>query len=424
MLKLKRLTLLMLLFSVMAVLVKVDSYNGEVLAQTQCKKIGSGASEDEVSAIIKACEQEVSRLSGVEQSLNKEISYLDAQINLTELKIQQTNAEIAKRNEQIKKLEENIDDLGERIGKLSSTIDFQNEVLGKRSRARYESIETSPLYVIFGSDSLSGVVQKLEYLRTMSVEDKKLLDQMRETRGIYDKQKGLLGDKKEQIEALRKQVEIEKRNLETYSSQLDAKKLEKKKLLEDTQNDEATYQKLLAQAKAELEAINAILGGQGIEDSGTEVDSGRRIATIIPTGSCNSRGPHLHFSVKKDGTIQNPFKYLKKASGYSNCSGSYCGSSNGDPFNPSGSWQWPISGRIQLNQGYGSTWATKYNPYVRGLYSFHDGIDIISNNLAVYAVTDGVYYRGNYTGTGGCSLKYVRLEHKDGLQTFYLHVNY
>ena len=135
------------------------------------------------------------------------------------------------------------------------------------------------------------------------------------------------------------------------------------------------------------------------------------IATLIQGASCNSSGTHLHFTVSRDGVAQNPFNFLKGGISHENRSG-------GDPFNPSGSWEWPIDPTIEFNQGYGDTW------YVRTyrFYPTHNGIDI-SGSSTVKAVKSGTLFKGSYAGYQGCTLPYVRVHHNDdGLDTFYLHV--
>ena len=103
------------------------------------------------------------------------------------------------------------------------------------------------------------------------------------------------------------------------------------------------YQQLLATARAEFEAIQAIIAGKGEEEEVGSVSQGQRIASLIQGPSCNSSGEHLHFMASKGNNTVNPFSYLKGGVDHENCSGSSCGSSAGDPFNPSGSWDWPIS---------------------------------------------------------------------------------
>ena len=148
-----------------------------------------------------------------------------------------------------------------------------------------------------------------------------------------------------------------------------------KNLLVVTRNDEKRYQSLLAAAKSEFEAIQAIIAGQGDETEIGPVEQGARIASIIQGASCNSSGSHLHFIVRQGDIALNPFAYLSSGIGVENCSGSSCGSADGDPFNPSGSWNWPISSPVKFTQGFGSTWATR-NTWVGRIYSHHNGIDI------------------------------------------------
>ena len=181
---------------------------------------------------------------------------------------------------------------------------------------------------------------------------------------------------------------------------------------------------MLAQARAEFEAIQAIIAGKGTETEAGQVSEGQRIANIIQGSSCNSGGSHLHFIVRKqDSTADSPFTYLKSGISYQNCSGSSCGGNDGDSFNPSGSWNWPIQSNIKFNQGYGSTWAVR-NTWVGKIYNFHNGIDINSDSSSeVKAVRAGKLYQGSYNV--GCRLKYVRVDHDDSdLDTLYLHINY
>ena len=176
---------------------------------------------------------------------------------------------------------------------------------------------------------------------------------------------------------------------------------------------------MLEQARAEYTAIQGIIAGAGTETKLREVKKGDAIASVISGASCNSSGGHLHFIIQDNGAVVNPFAYLKSVD-YSNCSGSSCGSSDGDSFSPSGSWDWPLNPPIELEQGYGSTWGVR-NTWVGRIYSFHNGIDINGSSNTVSSVADGELYKGSYAV--GCALSYVKVVHKESnIVTFYLHV--
>src|SRR3989344_774452 len=248
-----RLTFLLLAFTV---ILNVDITTEDVIAATKCSSVdGKDFSSEELQDIINKCEDELDNLQEREKTLSGEIAYFDNQINLTLLRIQSSIQKINEKEDQINKLAGNIEDLGIRIDKLRTSIVYQQKVLDERIRERYKTVETSPFIIIFGSESFNSAVQKAEYLSVMEGQDRRLINQMNQTKDNFDKQKSLYEESKKREETLRQQLVTEKVNLEVYNSRLEDQKGEKKKLLADTQNNEAKYQKILDEARKELNQI-------------------------------------------------------------------------------------------------------------------------------------------------------------------------
>lgn len=341
-------------------------------------------------------------------TLKSEIIRFDTAILLTLAKINQTTT-------QITELEKEIAALTAKIGRLDLSLDQLSEILIKRVGATYKKGKTDTLAVFLSSKDFSDFVSRYKYLRVMQTHDRKLMVQMENVRTSFEEQKTLKEQKQDELETAKKKLESQK-NL------LAQQKADKERLLEITKNDERRFQDLLSRARAELVAIKGILAGQGREVKVGPVSEGQRIASLISKASCNSSGTHLHFMIAGSNETYNPLNYLGGGINFENCSGSSCGSSDGDPFNPGGSWNWPIDSTIKFNQGYGNTWAIQHT-WVGRIYNFHNGIDIVSDSLEVKSVKAGVLYQGVYEGS--CKLTYVRVDHDDSdLNTYYLHVNY
>jgi len=362
---------------------------------------------------IEEYQQKIEKLQGEQQTLSSTIEYFNNKINLTSTQISQTENEIHG-------LEKDIDTLNAKIGILDKSLTEVSQILNSRVSETYKINFVNPFYFFVSSSQLSDAISRLKYLRTIQMNDREILFRMQKSKMSFDQQKQLKEQKQKEKEALQAQ-------LREQQNSLAEQKQEKAYLLEKTKNDEAEYQRLLSVAKSEFEAIQAIVAGHGDEDEVGEVSKGEQIASIISGQSCNSSGSHLHFMVVENGENKNPFNYLKSIE-HNNCSG--CDYQNGqclckasDPFNPSGSWDWPIDGPVEFNQGYGNSWSVNNIPWLRNIYTFHNGIDIYNPSDRVKAVADGSLYRGSYNV--GCQLRYVRLEHKDSdLETYYLHVNY
>jgi peptidoglycan hydrolase CwlO-like protein len=355
-------------------------------------------------------EEKISQARSQQRTLASTIEVLNNQIYLTTARINKTTKDIEALQEQIK-------ELGTKINKLDRTLNDVGLILGDRIGETYKRSFLPSIYLVFSASDFTDFISRMKYLKTIQKHDKELMFSMEETKLNFDAQKELKRTKQEELESLENE-------LKAQGQQLGQQKYAKQNLLEITKNDEANFQNLLAQAKSEYEAIQAIIAHRGSETPVGPVKKGDRIASVIEGASCNSSGAHLHFTVvDQNNNTKNPFEFLQGGVEYENCTGpGAC--SEGDPFNPSGSWSWPVSPKIHYNQGYGSTWAVN-NTWVGQVYSFHNGIDISGSSVTVMAVTDGELSRGSYTGGGGCRLRYVRVDHDDSeLSTLYLHVNY
>lgn len=366
--------------------------NKNLSAETEVEKL------ERLSKEIETYEKEIKRLSSQASTLSNQIAQYDAQIKLTTLKIEQT--------------QEKITLLGGRIYQLETSLEALTRAFTLRVIKTYKMTRVNePFLMMITSPDLGAYFSSFHYLRKIQASDRELLFRLQNAQITYKEQK--------------KAQENLQNELKEQKLALDSQKSAKAKLLEQTRNDEKRYQQLLAAARAEFEAIQAIIAGKGEEAEVGRVGKGERIASVIQGASCNSSGEHLHFIVKSGNQTQNPFNYLKGGIDYQNCSGSSCDSPDVDPFNPSGSWDWPISPKIIFTQGYGSTWATR-NTWVGNIYKFHNGIDIKSETSPeVKAVEAGTLFRGSYTGYNGCRLRYVRVDHDNSdIETLYLHVNY
>jgi peptidoglycan hydrolase CwlO-like protein len=356
-----------------------------------------------------SCTAKINELQGRALTLKQTISVLNSKISLAQARINQTQA-------QIDSLEKDIQILSGVIDTVNISMDQLAQIYIARVQESYKRSRSDRLNMIFSANDLADFMEKLKYLNTLKAKDQLILTELERSRLDYGEKKDAKLDKQKEVEQLKSQLVSQKKAL-------DIQQLEKQKLLRETQNNEKKFQELLSKARSELEAIESIIAGKGQETEVGDISAGQIIAKVIPGPSCNSSGSHLHFIVAKDKDIYSPFGYLKSIE-HENCSGSSCGSDDGDSFNPTGSWEWPLSARIKMMQGFGVTWAIK-NTWVRSIYNFHNGIDILGGSLDIRAVQNGKLYRGSYSGKSGCALKYVRVHHSDGgLDTYYLHVNY
>lgn len=355
------------------------------------------SNKDDCANQIKEYEAKIGQLQEQKNTLSSQINLMNAKISLTTSKIKTTEYTIEKTGSEI-------ESLGEKIVGLNSSLDYLTRVLLEKIVESYKNKGVTTLDILLDSQNAGVLGNKIKYLDVAQNSDRRLAFRLQQTKENFEEQKNLREEKKTQLEELTKTLSRQKIDL-------DNQKVAKQQLLTITKNDEKTYQSLLAKAQSEYAAIQGIVAGSGTEVKLRDVSKGEGIATVIQGASCNSSGSHLHFIVQENGATINPFSKLKQIDAVNE--------SNGDPFNPSGSWDWPLPATIHLHQGYGDTWFVRTYRW----YGAHNGIDITGGSNTVSAVESGTLFRGSFSGKGGCALPYVRVNHAgSNISTLYLHV--
>lgn len=212
---------------------------------------------------ISNCNSKLSQISGQKQTLASAISYLNTQIKLTQAKIGSTKA-------QLDKLNVEIGDLAGKIVSIDYSLDDLTKLFISRVRETYMRRNTYDAEVIAQSTGLSDILRGIEYTKKIRDHDRSILISLEKSRLDIAAQKDIKEMKQAEIESLKKKLDSEKSALDNQISS-------KNKLLADTKNDEARYQKLRSDAQAQLAAFNTFVTGQGgatILSGTTKTDSG------------------------------------------------------------------------------------------------------------------------------------------------------
>lgn len=374
-----------------------------VISQTSSPSPTPDSSQDAAKRLQEIAQEqlriqkELARLSTEKRSLQSTIGILDGQVRLTNLKINETKTRLDEAVRQLTQLQAEITLLTKELDRLSLALDRVEDVLITRIRATYKKGNISAVELLVSSSGFSQFLNRFKYLQIIQENDRLVLRQMQLAKANFTNQKETLQVKESEVAKLKSRIEEQKRSLEAQNAQLKDQRATKQKLLDVTRNDEARYQRLLADIRSEQRAISSALGRfiRGGLPAGTPVKRGDVIGVQGSTGF--STGDHVHFEVRtkcgSDFCHTNPFNYLN-----------------------SGQFSYPLDS-YEISQGYGNTDFAQACRCYSG--NFHTGVDMYGPiGSAVKAAADGtVSYTVDAAGGRGAIV-----QHGDNLISLYWHI--
>jgi len=210
----------------------------------------SGRSREELQEIKNKCEEKLSQLAKQRNTLASEISYIDTQIYLTNLKVAETE-------NKIEKTEKEIGILNERIEGLDESLNTLSKLLLKKIVADYKNKRISLLSIFLEADRIDDLVNRIKYIKTTRENNQKLIIQVQNAKINFEEQKKLREEKKVELDNLKALLAKQKTELLNQQNA-------KRKLLADTQNSEALYQRILNQARRQLAAFKSFVQQSGV----------------------------------------------------------------------------------------------------------------------------------------------------------------
>ena len=278
------------------------------------------------------------------------VQQLDGQLADIQEKIEQYNTMITEKEEEIE----------ETTQELEAAVIQQEEqyaAMKKRIQFMYERSDSFYMETLFGADSISGIVNRADYIEALSRYDREKLDEYVETRKYVELCKEELEAEKQVLDEAKEAVRQEEASVNSLIGEKEAQIVS---VSGDIANKEAAikeYEEMIAQENAEIAALE-----KAVAEERARLEAENAQARIY----------------------------------------------NGGMF------AWPCPGYKRISDEYGN----RIHP-ILGTQQFHNGLDMAaSSGTPILAAYDGDVVAADYSGSMG---NYIMIDHGSGLYTIYMH---
>jgi murein DD-endopeptidase MepM/ murein hydrolase activator NlpD len=355
-----------------------ESTYEELLSQAQKRKKDAEAAKEKTQEKINEINNKKDNLLAYIQSLDQQVSDMQVQIQELESEIIQLNVELVQTKKDLVKAKK---DEAE-----------QYTAMKRRIKYMYENGDTDIFDIFLNSDSLSDILNQMEYARKISEYDDRLLDSY------------VAAKKKVEDEEAYEEAQIEEQT--AVKAQLEYDEEQTEKLLDDKNSQLEKYMAALDVNEDMLEEYGEDALAADADIGKIKKDEADRIAKEEAAAAAAAAAKAAEKSSSgssDDGTVGSDSGNLHAAEGLTQ-------TDNTDPS----TMIWPLPGDSEICTHFGYRIAP-----IAGASTYHQGIDIgAAAGEQIVAVLAGTVTASEYSVSRG---NYVEIDHQNGYVTRYMH---
>lgn len=379
---------------------ELERIDGEIkaneakLKELKDKKESQQEYLDALEEKIKINDEKATNLKSQLEAVDEEIEGLDNDLKKIKTDIAVINDEIELASAQIKE--------------TTDSIVASKTQLSQKLRAAYVTGNESALKILMGSDSLASFLTRLEMMKRMSENDKKVIDKFKSEVSTLQKTKTKLEKSQAKLDERQADSEKTKAALVERKAELNTKKNEYEAVVKELEKDYANVESFIAELDKNSAVYESYIKNLEAERAAADKEIEELIKSYQATTVPSTTGTTL-YAANNDPALPTAAPNTTRSSS---------GGSTGPAYTSNDSWAWPLGKfspcYISSNYGY-------RDPSYSG-WSFHGGLDISGSGVSgapVYASRAGTVIAAVW-GTTGYG-RYVIIDHGDGYSTVYGH---
>lgn len=286
----------------------------------------------------------------------------DAYVVAADEQLEAITAEIVSLQSKQAEKQTQIEETQAKLKKQEEDIEVQYAAMKKRIQFMFENGNTFYLEMMFGTDSISDMLNKAEYITELEEYDREMLNKMEETQKSIEETKATLLSEQAEL----KELELEQQKQQETVEALIADKEEEiaiyQQQIADTQTQLEEQQKQLAEEEALIEQMKAIEAQRAAAAAAAAAAQGSVATSFVSTGQV---------------------------------------------------FIWPCDATYITSEFGGRT-----DP-ITGETAYHSGLDIgASYGSDIYAVADGEVAWSYYSASAG---NWIGIDHGNNVYSVYMH---